>query len=89
MVQAWFSRHDVADAIARLDAADIAFGRVSDWAALRDHPHLRTIEVGYPKGTTRMPAPAPIWDGGMRETGPVPRLGADTARVRKEFVGGS
>jgi formyl-CoA transferase len=87
LVQAWFSKHDVADAIRRLDAADIAFGRVSDWAALRDHPHLRLIDVPFAKGTTRVPAPAPLWDGGMRATKPVPRLGADTERLRKEFLG--
>jgi formyl-CoA transferase len=87
LIQDWFGRRPVADAIARLEAADIAFGRVSDWAALRDHPHLRLVEVGYAKGTTTIPAPAPIWDGGMRETAPVPKLGADTERLRNEFLG--
>jgi formyl-CoA transferase len=86
LIQAWFGRHDVADAIRRLDAADIAFGRVSDWAALRDHPHLRLVEVPYAKGTTTIPAPAALWDGGMREAKPVPALGADTARLREEFL---
>jgi formyl-CoA transferase len=87
LVQSWFAMQDVASAIARLDAADIAFGRVSDWAALRDHPHLRLIDVPYAKGTTRIPAPAAIWDGRMIETAPVPRLGADTERLRREFLG--
>ena len=89
LVQAWFSGHDVADAIARLDAADIAFGRVSDWAALRDHPHLRLIDVAYAKGTARVPAPAALWAGGMpgAEAGAVPKLGADTERLRHEFLG--
>ena len=89
LVQAWFSGHDVADAIVRLDAADIAFGRVSDWAALRDHPHLRLIDVAYAKGTARVPAPAALWAGGMpgAEAGAVPKLGADTARLRHEFLG--
>ena len=86
-IQAWFGAHDVADAIARLDAADIAFGRVSDWAALRDHPHLRMVEVGYAKGSVRMPAPAALWKGGMSEPGSVPSLGADTERVRREVMG--
>ncbi|MGD9804214.1 MAG: CaiB/BaiF CoA transferase family protein [Hyphomicrobiaceae bacterium] len=89
LIQAWFAQHDVADAIARLDAADIAFGRVSDWAALRDHPHLRLIEVPYAKGTTTIPAPAALWDGGMLETKGVPKLGADTVRLRKEFQSGA
>jgi formyl-CoA transferase len=87
LIQGWFSAHDVGEAIARLDAAEIAFGRVSDWAALRDHPHLRLVEVGYAKGRVRLPAPAALWPGGMTEAGSVPRLGADTARVRKEVLG--
>ncbi len=88
LIQAWFSATDVADAIARLDGADIAFGRVSDWAALRDHPHLRLMDVPFAKGTTRLPSPAAIWDGAMGETKPVPKLGQDTARLRREFLGG-
>jgi formyl-CoA transferase len=88
VIQAWFATHDVGDAIAKLDAADIAFGRVSDWQALRDHPHLRLIDVGYAKGSVRMPSPAAIWPGGLREPGSVPRLGADTERVRREVLGG-
>jgi formyl-CoA transferase len=86
LIQDWFSRHDVGEAIARLDAADIAFGRVSDWEALRDHPHLRLIDVPYAKGTTRIPAPAAIWDGTMPEARSVPKLGQDTDRLRKEFM---
>jgi formyl-CoA transferase len=85
LIQAWFGSQDIADAIRRLDAADIAFGRVSDWAALRDHPHLRLIDVPFAKGTTTIPAPAAIWDGGMRATKGVPKLGSDTDRLRKEF----
>ncbi|MDX2157656.1 MAG: CaiB/BaiF CoA-transferase family protein [Hyphomicrobiaceae bacterium] len=87
LIQAWFSTQTAADAIARLDAADIAFGRVSDWAALRDHPHLRMVEVGYAKGRVKMPAPAAIWKGGLDKAGSVPKLGADTERVRKEVLG--
>lgn len=87
LVQSWFSAHDVADAIARLDAADIAFGRVSDWAALRDHPHLRLMEVPYAKGTTQIPAPAAIWEGGLSVTKGVPKLGEDTTRLKAEFAG--
>lgn len=87
LVQGWFFGTDVADAVRCLDGADIAFGRVSDWAALRDHPHLRMIDVPYAKGTTRIPAPAAIWDGRMPEAKGVPRLGADTARLRREFLG--
>ena len=87
VIQAWFSAHDIADALPRLDAAEIAFGRVSDWAALRDHPHLRLIDVPYVHGATRVPAPAALWVGGMPEAKPVPSLGQDTQRLRREFLG--
>ena len=89
IIQAWFGGQTIADAIAKLDAADIAFGRVSDWAALRDHPHLRLVEVGYAKGTTTIPSPAPIWEGGFRTTRPVPKLGEHTERLRQEFLPGA
>lgn len=87
LIQAWFSSHDVADAIRILDAAEIAFGRVSDWAALRDHPHLRMIDIPFAKGKVAMPAPAAIWAGSMPRAEPVPALGADTERLRREVIG--
>ncbi len=88
-VQAWFSRHDAATATEKLDAADIAFGRVNDWAGLEAHPHLRLMSVGTIKGPVRMPAPPALWGGAVTETDvrSVPALGADTERVHKEVLG--
>jgi len=87
-VQAWFSAHDAAAATAKLDAADIAFGRVNDWAGLEAHPHLRLMQVGTTKGPVRMPASPALWGGAVTEADvrPVPALGADTERVRAEFL---
>lgn len=89
LVQAWFSANDAAAAIAKLDAADIAFGRVNDWAGLEAHPHLRLMEVGTWKGPIRMPAVPARWDGAVTEADarPVPALGAHSAAVRQEFLG--
>ena len=89
LVQAWFSANDAAAAIAKLDAADIAFGRVNDWAGLEAHPHLRLMEVGTWKGPIRMPAAPARWDGAVTEADarPVPALGAHSAAVRQEFLG--
>jgi itaconate CoA-transferase len=70
----------------RLAAADIAFARVTDMAALGRHPHLRRITVGLPAGDVSYPAPAVLQTGESRRYGPVPALGAHTEKVRAEFM---
>jgi itaconate CoA-transferase len=70
----------------RLAAADIAFARVTDMAALGRHPHLRRITVGLPTGSVSYPAPAVLQMGESRRYGPVPALGAHTEKVRAEFM---
>jgi formyl-CoA transferase len=82
-VQAAFGAMDVAALAGKLAAADIAFGRVSDMAALAAHPHLRRITVGTPSGPVSYPAPP----GGRRDGyGAVPALGEHSAKVREEFL---
>jgi crotonobetainyl-CoA:carnitine CoA-transferase CaiB-like acyl-CoA transferase len=79
---------DGATLAARLVGARIAFGRLNDVAGLSVHPQLRRIEVQAPRGAVSMPAPPAIIDGEPpRAFGPVPCLGADTARLRAEFTG--
>jgi formyl-CoA transferase len=85
-VAAVFGASDVEPLTERLAAADIAFARVSDMAALSRHPHLRRIAVGIPSGSVSIPAPAGQRAGESRRYGPVPALGAHTARVREEFM---
>jgi len=70
----------------RLAAADIAFARVTDMAALGRHPHLRRIIVGLPSGSVSYPAPAVVQVGESRRYGAVPALGAHTEKVREEFM---
>ncbi len=90
LVQDWFSAHDADAAIAKLDSADIAFGRVNDWAGLKAHPHLRLMTVASPKGPVEMPAAPAQWPGALDSAAPgaVPALGTHTAAVRREFMGG-
>ena len=85
-VEAVFAATDVEPLTARLAACDIAFARVTDMAALGRHPHLRRITVGLPSGTVSYPAPAGQRAGEHRAYGPVPALGAHTAKVRAEFM---
>lgn len=89
LVQAWFASVDAIGAVAKLDAADIAFGRVNDWAGLKAHPHLRLMTVGTPKGPVEMPQSPAQWLGALdaKAAGEVPKLGAHTEAVRREFLG--
>jgi itaconate CoA-transferase len=77
---------DAATLVAKLDAADIAFARVSEPADLARHPHLRRITVDTPSGPASMPAPAAQRSGAARRYGAVPRLGEHTEKVRAEFM---
>jgi itaconate CoA-transferase len=85
-VAAVFAAADADPLTERLAAADIAFARVTDMAALGRHPHLRRITVGLPSGSVSYPAPAVFQMGESRRYGPVPALGADTEKVRAEFM---
>lgn len=84
-IAACFGKLSIDDVIARLAAADIAFGRVSDLAALAAHPHLRRISVETPSGPASVPAPGARHDLPRRH-GAVPALGAHTEAVRAEFL---
>lgn len=81
-----FAAMDSATLVAKLEAADIAFARVSEPKDLALHPHLRRIEVGTPSGPARLPAPAARRAGEERRYGAVPRLGEHTEKVRAEFL---
>jgi formyl-CoA transferase len=85
-VAAVFAAADADPLAERLAAADIAFARVTDMAALGRHPHLRRITVRLPSGSVSYPAPAVQQIGESRRYGPVPALGAHTEKVREEFM---
>jgi len=82
-VQAVFGATAVAALSEKLDAANIAFARVSDMAALAAHPHLRRITVATPSGPVSYPAPP---RGRTEGYGAVPGLGEHSAKVRAEFL---
>lgn len=69
----------------RLEAARIAYGRVSSLEDLARHPQIRLVEVATPSGPVTMLAPGVLVDGTQAELGPVPDLGAHTAAVLAEF----
>jgi len=74
------------EAAARLDAARIAYGRLSDLADLAAHPQSRFVTVATPSGDIELLAPAARVRGeGPRVFGPVPGLDAQGAAIRAEF----
>jgi itaconate CoA-transferase len=85
-VQAVFGATEEAALTQKLAAADIAFARVNDTAALAVHPHLRRIEVATPSGMVSYPAPAARRDGEPRHYGAVPKLGEHSDKIRAEFM---
>jgi crotonobetainyl-CoA:carnitine CoA-transferase CaiB-like acyl-CoA transferase len=85
IVVAAFARHDREGMAARLEAAKIAYGRVSSLEDLMTHPQNRMIEVDTPAGRKAMLAPGALHDGIVPQFGPVPALGAHTAKIRQEF----
>jgi itaconate CoA-transferase len=78
-----FGANDFEALTAKLAAAEIAFARVSDMAALAVHSHLHRITVETPSGPVSYPAPPHRHAGGY---GAVPALGQHTERARKEFA---
>jgi itaconate CoA-transferase len=82
-VAAVFGATDMPVLSKKLEAADIAFARVNDMAALAVHPHLRRITIAAPSGPVSYPAPP---RGRLRGFGAVPSLGQHTDMVRHEFA---
>ncbi len=93
IVGAWCAERDLADIQRLADAAGIGNARLNTVGDLAGHPQLaergRWRDVDTPVGP--VPAllpPALATDWKVRE-GSVPALGADTAAVRAEVVGGT
>jgi len=71
---------------AKLRRANTAYGFVNDCEGLRTHPALRRVTVETPEGAVAIGAPPARLSDGPRALGPVPALGAHTAKVRAEFA---
>ena len=72
--------------VARLEAAKIAYGRVSTMDDLVSHPQNRYIEVETPSGPVRYLAPGAIFDNTLPEFGRVPALGEHSVQLMAEFA---
>ncbi|HEY1942683.1 MAG TPA: CaiB/BaiF CoA-transferase family protein [Roseiarcus sp.] len=76
------SREDMVD---RLLAARIAYGRISTLEDVASHPQNRYVTLETPTGPVQMLGPGAFTQTDTATFGPVPALGADTERLRKEF----
>jgi len=81
-IMAALTRDDMA---ARLQAARIAYGRISTLEDVANHPQNRYSEIETPSGPVRLLAPGFLVDGQQPALGKVPGLGEDTERLRAEF----
>jgi itaconate CoA-transferase len=77
-----FGRYSVKEMVGRLDAAKIAWARVSGVADLAQHPALRRITVDSPGGAFEAAASALHPD---LKAKPVPALGQHSEAIRREF----
>lgn len=71
--------------IARLTAARIAFGRLSDLDDLLAHPQNRLVTVRTDAGEIEMLSPGAVVRGAVTTLGTVPGLGAHDRALRDEF----
>ncbi len=71
---------------ARLDAAQIAWARVSSVGDLSKHPQVKRMSFGSPKGEVSIPALAASYPGQSDRLGDVPAIGQHTEQVRREFA---
>lgn len=88
LVGAAFGALDQAEAVERLQRADIAYGRLNDIAGLAAHPQLRRGEIETPAGRAEVVAAAAIVSDAGANTPKVPALGEHSEKIRAEFQTG-
>ena len=71
---------------AKLDAAQIAWARVSSVGDLSKHPQVKRMSFASPKGEVSIPALAASYPGQSDRLGDVPTIGQHTEQVRREFA---
>ena len=85
-IGACFAQLTLAEAAARLQAAEVAFGRLNDIDGLIAHPQLRKVSYDTPQGIVEVIAPAAEVVGEAPAFRPVPAVDAEGAAIRAEFA---
>ena len=80
-----FAQHSIDIIVKKLQAAQIAFGRLNDMDEFTKHPQNRFIAVRTSAGDVQLLSPGAIVNGVMPRLGAVPDLGQHSDPIRKEF----
>ena len=87
VLNAAFGADPIDTVAAKLQAAQIAFGRLNDMDEFAKHPQNRFVSVRTSGGEMQILAPGAAVNGMLLPLGDVPDLGANTATIREEFSG--
>ncbi|TGN73418.1 CoA transferase [Bradyrhizobium yuanmingense] len=83
-----FAQLSSGEAMAELEGAGLAYGRLNEIEEFSRHSHLRRVPVSTPAGEVHVIAPGAIFDGdGTPVLGAVPAPGAHSESLRREFGG--
>ncbi len=85
ILNAAFGADPIDTVAAKLQAAQIAFGRLNDMDEFAKHPQNRFVSVRTSGGEMQILAPGAVVNGMLLPLGNVPDLGANTATIREEF----
>ena len=85
ILNAAFGADPIDTVAAKLQAAQIAFGRLNDLDEFAKHPQNRFVSVRTSGGEMQILAPGAVVNGMLLPLGDVPDLGANTATIREEF----
>ena len=80
-----FAQHPIDIIVKKLQATQIAFGRLNDMDEFTKHPQNRFIAVRTSAGDVQLLSPGAIVNGVMPRLGAVPDLGQHSDAICKEF----
>ena len=80
-----FSQYSIDKIAEKLQAAQIAFGRLNDMDVFTQHPQNRFVSVRTSSGDVQLLSPGAIVNGILPRLGDVPDLGQHSAAIRVEF----
>lgn len=86
LIEQMFGAHDREAVSAMLEAAGIAFGRLSSLDDLAQHPQNRFMPIETATGPVDLLAPGALHDGAPLTPGPVPALDEHGLSIRAEFA---
>ena len=82
-----FSQYSIDKIADKLQAAQIAFGRLNDMDVFAQHPQNRFVAVRTSAGDVKLLAPGAILNGALPTLGAVPDLGEHNDAICAEFSG--